>query len=106
MIYMMYYGPLPIIRPCTSKIPAGFFTRGDSADFIQVNNLKNLTMQETYIQGTCVYDGEKCIASFPQTYTPAIISTRTDPIRKASGKAKGKQMRVIVCEDRELITKR
>ena len=42
------------------KIPAGFLREGDSADFIQVNNLKDLTIQATYIQGTCVYDGEKC----------------------------------------------
>ena len=52
------------------KIPAGFLREGDSADFIQVNNLKNLTIQATYIQGTCVYDGEQMHASFPQTYTP------------------------------------
>ena len=38
------------------KIPAGFLREGDSADFIQVNNLKDLTIQATYIQGTCVYD--------------------------------------------------
>ena len=83
------------------KIPAGFLREGDSADFIQVNNLKDLSIQATYIQGTCVYDGEKCTLPFHKPILRNNFHTKPIPLEKLAVKAKGKQMRDIVCEDRE-----
>ena len=77
------------------KIPAGFLREGDSADFIQVNNLKNLTIQATYIQGTCVYDGEKCTLPFHKPILRNNFHTKPIPLEKLAVKAKGKQMRVM-----------
>ena len=87
------------------KIPAGFLREGDSADFIQVNNLKDLTIQATYIQGTCVYDGEKCTLPLQKPIHRNNFHTKPITLEKLAVKAKGEQMRVIVCEDSELITK-
>ena len=87
------------------KIPAGFLREGDSADFIQVDNLKDLTIQATYIQGTCVYDGEKCTLPLQKPIHRNNFHTKPITLEKLAVKAKGEQMRVIVCEDRELITK-
>ena len=64
------------------KIPAGFLREGDSADFIQVNNLKNLTIQATYIQGTCVYDGEKCTLPFHKPILRNNFHTKPIPLEK------------------------
>ena len=85
------------------KIPAGFLREGDSADFIQVNNLKDLTIQATYIQGTCVYDGEKCTLPLQKPIHRNNFHTKPITLEKLAVKAKGEQMRVIVCEDSELI---
>ena len=86
-------------------IPVGFLRENDPADLILVNDLSELRILATYIQGTCVYDGEKCLLPFP---TPRPINRfGAKPItpEKLTVKVKGKrQMRVIVCEGGGLIT--
>lgn len=86
-------------------IPAGFLQENDPADLILVNDLSELRILATYIQGQRVYDGERCLLPFP---TPRPINRfGAKPItpEKLTVKVKGKrQMRVIVCEEGGLIT--
>ena len=87
-------------------IPAGFLQEGDAADFIRVNNLEKLQIEMTCIQGTIVYENSTCTIPFaPPT---AINNFRAKPIGlsdlEIKAKGKDRQMRVIVCKDRDLIT--
>lgn len=87
-------------------IPIGFLRENDPADLIRVNNLTDLEIQATYIQGKLVYDGQQCLLPFS---TPSPINKfQAKPITpdKLAVKAKGKrQARVIVCEQHGLITR-
>lgn len=86
------------------KIPAGYLQVQDAADFIVVDNLKDLTIQATYIQGNCVFDGEACTIPFTKPEPCNNFHTKQIVEEKLAVKAKGKEMRVIVCKDGELIT--
>ena len=48
------------------KLPVGELQKGDSADFIIVNNLKDFNTQATYINGDLVFDGEKTLFNIPK----------------------------------------
>lgn len=86
------------------KIPAGFLQAGDSADFIVVNDLKELTIQSTYIKGECVFDGTDSTIPFVKPEPCNNFHTKQISEEKLAVRAKGKEMRVIVCKDGELIT--
>ncbi|WP_241159973.1 hypothetical protein [Parabacteroides sp. ZJ-118] len=102
------YDRYDVLR-ATSYNPATHYKilrEGDSAgSIIQVNNLKNLTIQATHIQEACVYDEEKCTIPFQKPIHRNNFHTKLITLEKLTVKARGKQMRVIVCEDRKLITK-
>ena len=86
------------------KIPVGFLQAGDSADFIVVNDLKELTIQSTYIKGECVFDGMDTTIPFVKPEPCNNFHTKQISEEKLAVRAKGKEMRVIVCKDGELIT--
>ena len=86
------------------KIPAGFLQEGDSADFIIVDNLNELNIQGTYMKGNCVFDGNTSFIPFVKPEPCNNFHTRQIVEEKLEVKAKGKEMRVIVCKDGELTT--
>lgn len=86
------------------KIPMEFLREGDSADFIQVNNLAEWKVLATYIQGQCVFDGNDCTLPYSIPTPCNHFHARPISFEQLEVKAKGKQMRVIVCEDRSLVT--
>lgn len=86
------------------NIPVGFLREGDAADFIEVNNLKDLEIRRTYIQGELVFNGTGCTIPFQKPSPCNRFHAKPITLEKLSVKAKGKQMRVIVCRDRELAT--
>lgn len=48
------------------RLPVGLLREGDPADFIEVNNLKDLNVLSTYIAGTCVAkEGKNLMSSAP-----------------------------------------
>ena len=49
------------------SIPVGLLQKGDSADFIVVDNLKDFNTQATYINGDLVFDGEKTLFDIPHS---------------------------------------
>lgn len=86
------------------QIPIGFLQENDSADFIIINNFDDFNIKATYIHGTCVFNGTDSLIPFHSPTPCNNFHTKPISLEKLAVKAKGKQMRVIVCKDRELIT--
>lgn len=86
------------------NIPVGFLREGDAADFIEVNNLQDLEIRRTYIQGELVFNGIDCTIPFLKPSPCSRFHAKPITLEQLSVKAKGKQMRVIVCQDKELAT--
>jgi len=85
-------------------IKMGLLRPGDAADFIVVDNPKNMNVLQTWIDGICVYDGEKALFS-PGTVKKVnkfnCSRIRAEDLRV---KREGDQMRVIVAINGELAT--
>lgn len=85
-------------------IKMGLLKPGDAADFIVVDNPENMNVLQTWIDGTCVFDGEKALFS-PGTVTKInkfnCSRVRAEDLRV---KREGDQMRVIVAINGELAT--
>ena len=85
-------------------IKAGLLRPGDPADFIVVDDPAKMNVLQTWIDGVCVYDGEKALFS-PGVITKInkFICTRimTDELKVPK---EGEEMRVIVARNGELAT--
>lgn len=86
------------------KLPIGLLQPGDKADFIEVDNLKDLTVLKTYINGTLV--AEKGRSFITSVKAPIVNNFNCSP--KTTGdfklKAEGEKIRVIEVLDGQLIT--
>lgn len=86
------------------KIHAGTLKAGDQADFILVDNPARMNVLQTWIDGKCVYDGNKA------TFSPGIVTrvNRFNCSRLLPGEIKvknrGGRIRVIVAQNGELLT--
>jgi adenine deaminase len=85
-------------------IKMGLLRPGDAADFIVVDNPGNMNILQTWIDGSCVFDGEKAL------FSPGVIKkinkfycsrVKAEDLRV---KRDGEQMRVIVAINGELAT--
>lgn len=85
-------------------IPVGLLREGDPADFIRVSDLDELRVLETYIQGKRVYDGQACAIPFRKPEPANRFHVKPITLDKLAVRARGKRLRAIVCEDRDLIT--
>jgi len=82
----------------------GLLRPGDAADFIVVDNPGNMNILQTWIDGKCVYDGEKAL------FSPGVVKKinkfncsriKADDLRV---KKEGENMRVIIAINGELAT--
>lgn len=87
------------------NIPAGMLQCGDSADFIIVDSLEELNIMATYIKGEELYDGKECKIAFTKPERINNFHTKQISIEKLAVRARGKEMRVIVCQNDGLLTK-
>jgi len=105
------YDPVNIIRCCSwnpvnhYKLNVGLLQKGDPADFIIVDDLKNFNVLKTYINGIKVAENgqsltSSVIESQVNNFTASIICD--DDIKATAGKG---QIRVIQAIDGQLITK-
>ncbi len=105
------YDPLDVLR-CASlhpilhyKLDVGLMRPGDHADFIVVDNLRDLNIQQTYIKGMLVAErGKSLIKSVKADVVNNFHATITTPSDFAL-QAKGSHCRVIEVLDGELITR-
>lgn len=88
------------------NLEVGLLKEGDPADFIVVNNLKDIKVEKTYINGELVAEnGKSFIAQVPS----AVVNQFSTNLKSASDfkvEAKTDKINVIEAFDGELVTKR
>jgi adenine deaminase len=104
------YSVFDVIRSATINpsehygLDSGLLRVGDSADFIIVDNLREMNVKETWIKGKNVFSGEKELftynGSYPLNFFNCRVLTETDIQVKNSGGT----MRIITAMEGELFT--
>ncbi|MCC5936100.1 MAG: adenine deaminase [Lunatimonas sp.] len=86
-------------------LEVGTLRKGDPADFIVVEDLKEFSVQSTYINGLVVSNLHDTL--IPSVKTETINQFAVGPIQEASLRVndEGKAVRVIVAEEGQLVTK-
>ena len=86
------------------NLPIGLLQVGDSADFIEIDNLQDLTILKTYIHGNLLAENGK---SFITSVDAPIVNNFSCSLKQVSDfklKNLGERIRVIECLDGQLIT--
>jgi adenine deaminase len=86
------------------NLPIGLLQVGDSADFIEIDNLQDFTILKTYIHGNLVAENGK---SFITSVDAPIVNNFSCSLKQVSDfklKNLGERIRVIECLDGQLIT--
>jgi adenine deaminase len=85
-------------------LDVGLLKTGDPADFIEVNNLKDLNVLKTYINGEIVAEQGKTL--LPRSTVPRINNFKVGikKVEEFAVKAKGKEINVIEVVNHEIIT--
>ncbi|MBO4581753.1 MAG: adenine deaminase [Bacteroidales bacterium] len=86
------------------KLDVGLLQKGDSADFIVVDNLQSFNILQTYIKGILVARNSRPLLPFIHSDTPNRFIS--NPIRQEdiAVEPQGKDIKVIVCHDKQLNT--
>lgn len=87
-------------------LKAGLLRIGDQADFITVNNLKELQVLETYIKGQKVAEKGKTLINSVSESTPNHFNARPLNIEDLRIPAQDKEIKVIHALDGQLITRK
>jgi len=88
------------------NLDVGLLQKGDSADFIVVEDLKSLKIKETYIRGELVYDGENVFIEAKNTVKINKFNCNKITEKDIIVKAEGTKINVIEAYDGELTTKK
>jgi adenine deaminase len=86
------------------KLPVGLLRIGDPADFIMVNNLKDLKVIKTFIDGNLVFDANKQMFPFVKPRIVNNFGIGPISISDISVPANDEKIKVIQVIDKELIT--
>jgi len=86
------------------ELNVGLIQKGDPADFIIVNNLKDFKVERTYINGQLVAENGLPYIEHIQVDTPNIINCTFKDIEDFKVQPTGKSIRVIEAIDGQLIT--
>jgi adenine deaminase len=86
-------------------LPVGLLQTGDPADLIVVDNLRDFTVQQTYIDGQRVFDNGKTLFSAPPATPVNHFKARKITVDALRVPAESNQIRVIEIIDKELITR-
>lgn len=87
------------------NLPIGLLQVGDSADFIEIDNLKDFTILKTYINGALVSENGE---SFIESVEAPIVNNFHCSLKSPTDfkiKSEGEKIRVIETLDGQLITK-
>ncbi|NPA10171.1 MAG: adenine deaminase [Chlorobi bacterium] len=87
------------------NLPIGLLQVGDSADFIEIDNLKDFTILKTYINGALVSENKE---SFIEAVEAPIVNNFHCSLKSPTDfkiKSEGEKIRVIETLDGQLITK-
>lgn len=86
------------------KLDVGLLRPNDAADFIVVNNLQDFDVLETYVKGTQIAKQGKTLISRVDAPVLNHFSTTPKQPQDFAIPARGKKIRVIQCEEGQLIT--
>lgn len=88
------------------KLDVGLLQKGDSADFVVIDNLSDFNIKSTYINGKIVFDGNKTVFDYNETSSINNFNRSIISINDIEVKAKqGQKINVIEVIDKELVTK-
>jgi adenine deaminase len=106
------YDPIQVLRICSLtpvkhyKLDVGLLQKGDSADFIVVNNLTDFEVKETYISGVKV--AENGVPAFPR-FIPTELINKFEAVKitvhQLAVAPVGENLKVIVVDDGQLFTR-
>lgn len=105
------YDIFDVLRACTLnptrhyKTGAGLVQKGDTADFVVVDNLSDFNILQTYINGKAVSQKGKSLIDAVAVRGPQNFFTNTISPRMLRIQASGSNMRVLQVFDGQLITK-
>lgn len=85
-------------------LPVGLLREGDSEDFIIIDNLKDFTIHETYINGVLVAQEGKTLINHITEEPVNNFSTRTKSISDFAVQSGGDKIKVILAIDGSLTT--
>lgn len=90
------------------KLPCGLLQKGDNADFILIDDLREFNILATYIKGKKVYDSEENRREVAKIQEIEYNNFKAEKIDKKDIvlKYKDKKINVIECFDGELFTKK
>jgi len=106
------YKPLDVLRACTLnpvrhyKLSCGLLQPGDPADIILVDNLKDFTIRQTYINGESVaVEGKSLLPSFDYDAPNRFLASafKTSDLEVKTGKG---MLKVIQAFDGDLVTEK
>ncbi len=104
------YNPLTVLRSCILnpvnhyKLDVGLLQKGDSADLIVVDNLKDFTVLSTYINGEKVAENGQTLIEYQQTDTPNHFNVDQIGVEDLQIKGSGSKIRIIEAIEGQLIT--
>lgn len=87
------------------NLNVGMLQKGDDADFIVVDDLRNPVAKQTYIKGVLVAENGVSNIKYEETGTPNIFERPFLYAQDLFVPDKGKKIKVIQCFDGQLITK-
>ena len=87
------------------NLPVGLLQKGDDADFIVVDDLRNPIARQTYIKGELVAENGVPNFKYVETETPNIFERPFLYSQDLFVPDKGKKIKVIECFDGQIITK-
>jgi adenine deaminase len=106
------YDPIQVLRICSLtpvkhyKLDVGLLQKGDSADFIVVNNLTDFEVKETYIRGVKV--SANGMPTYPRFIPTELINNFVAgkiTVKQLAVAPTGENLKVIVVDDGQLFTR-
>lgn len=106
------YDPIQVLRICSLtpvkhyKLDVGLLQKGDSADFIVVNNLTDFEVKETYIRGVKV--SANGMPTYPRFIPTELINNFVAgkiTVKQLFVAPTGENLKVIVVDDGQLFTR-
>jgi adenine deaminase len=86
------------------SLDVGLLQAGDPADFIIVDNVKDLNVLSTYINGEMVYNGFQTLIEYSQTLAVNNFACVPISINDIQLKMQGERVKVILAQDGDLYT--
>lgn len=104
------YDPLKVLESCIINpvdhynLEVGLLQKGDSADFIVVDNLKDFNVLNTYISGALVAEKGQTLISAVEAETPNHFKATSLKLEDVRLPYNGSQVRIIEALEGQLIT--